>query len=62
MRTIKIDGKTYLWADVRRWRREQIAEARRVRQLTLFELKDDARPKSQRKASGRFEEPLLFKG
>lgn len=47
--------------DIRRMRREQIA-AQRKPQLTLFELKEDSRPVSQRTAEGRYLEPLLFEG
>lgn len=60
MRTIVIDGKRYDWKEIRRLRREQILAARKP-QLTLFELKKDARPVSQRSAEGRYTEPLLFK-
>ena len=60
MRTIVIDGKHYDWKEIRRLRREQI-EAERKPQLTLFELKEDARPASQRSVEGRHTEPLLFK-
>jgi hypothetical protein len=54
-----LDGKRYLWADVLKLRREQLKAARH-KQPALFELQDDARPKSQRTASARFEEPTLF--
>ena len=43
-------------------RREQ-AEARRAsqgRQLALFELKEDSRPKPERSASGRYEAPTML--
>jgi hypothetical protein len=60
--TIMIDGHAFNWqriCDLRRaqleaWRSEQ------VRQLTLFELKDDTRPASERTAAGRYQEPSLF--
>ena len=57
---IIIDGKRYAWKDILKLRREQRKLARR-RQLTLFELKDDSRPASQRTAEGRFIEPMLFR-
>jgi hypothetical protein len=60
MRTIVIDGKRYDWREIRRLRREQI-KAAHMPQLTLFELKDDKRPASQRSVDGRYTEPLLFK-
>jgi hypothetical protein len=56
---ILLDGKRYLWADILKLRREQLKAARQ-KQLALFELQDDERPKSQRTASARFEEPTLF--
>jgi hypothetical protein len=46
-----------------RYMRDFLKErARRERQPepTLFELKEDARPASQKKAAGRFAEPTLF--
>jgi hypothetical protein len=54
-----LDGKRYLWKDILRLRKEQVKAARRV-QPVLFELQEDERPKSQRTASLRFEEPTLF--
>ncbi len=59
MRYIEIDGKRYAWRDLLKLRREQ-RKASRQSQAALFELKDDERPKSQRTASSRFEEPTLF--
>lgn len=61
MKTIELDGKKYEWKEIRRLRREQILAARRIQQPTLFELKDDLRPVSQRSVAGRYREPLLFK-
>jgi hypothetical protein len=57
---INIDGKRYLWREILKLRREQRKAARQP-QLTLFELKEDGRPASQRTAEGRFSEPMLFK-
>jgi hypothetical protein len=57
MRTIVIDDRQYDWKEIRRLRREQI-EAARKPQPTLFELKEDARPASQRSVEGRYSEPL----
>ena len=59
-RTIEIDGKRYLWSEIVALRRAQIAAARRAEQLALFELIDDCRPASQRRADGRYSEPMLF--
>lgn len=62
---IVIDGLPYdraaklYWRYMREWLRDR---ARRERQPepTLFELKDDARPASQRNAAGRLRQPTLF--
>jgi hypothetical protein len=59
-RMIAIDGKFYLWSEIVALRRAQIAAARRAEQLALFELIDDSRPPSQRRADGRYSEPMLF--
>jgi hypothetical protein len=34
--------------------------ARKQTQLTLFEMKHDTRPETQRSADGRYSQPLLF--
>lgn len=59
MKTIELDGKRYEWRELLKLRREQ-NKAQKQSQLTLFELKCDARPQSQQTASGRHTEPLLF--
>jgi hypothetical protein len=61
MRYIVIAGVRYEWKTIRQMRRDQINEARRNNQLQLFELKHDARPKSERTCAGRYLEPTLFK-
>jgi hypothetical protein len=61
MRYVEIDGKRYPWRDILALRRQQLARERQP-QPTLFELKDDARPASQRTAAGRYAEPSLFDG
>jgi hypothetical protein len=60
MKTIEIDGKQWEWKTIRQMRRDQIQAARKQRQPTLFDLRDDARPPSQKKADGRYQEPTLF--
>ncbi len=57
---IVIDGKRHLWRDILELRRTQLAEYRKERQPPLFPLVEDARTPSQRTASGRYSEPLLF--
>jgi len=58
---ITLGDKVYRWRDVLRLRREQAKEAKRPQQETLFPLVEDSRPATQRTASGRYEQPLLFK-
>ena len=59
-RFVEIDGKRYLWRELLKLRREQRSRSLRSN-LTLFELKTDARPASQSSADGRYSEPTLFK-
>jgi hypothetical protein len=61
MRTVEIEGKRYLWREVLKLRREQEKQARQPTQETLFELRQDSRPATQRDAASRFENPTLFK-
>lgn len=56
---VVIDGKRYPWKEILKLRREQRKAARQP-QLTLFEMKDDCRPASQRTAESRYSEPMLF--
>ncbi len=56
---IEIDGKWIAWRDLLKLRHEQKKSAQKS-QLTLFEMRDDTRPKSQQTASGRFSEPTLI--
>jgi hypothetical protein len=55
LRFIEIEGKPYAWADILRLRR-----AMRQPQPTLFPLRDDSRPATQKTAAGRYENPTLF--
>jgi hypothetical protein len=59
-RYIVIDDKAYLWRDLVRMRRQQLQAVIKARQLTLFELKEDTRPETNRTAAGRYLEPSLF--
>jgi hypothetical protein len=59
MKYVVIDNKRYEWREIRRLRREQIQAARKP-QATLFELRVDSRPTTQRTASDRYENPTLF--
>jgi hypothetical protein len=49
----------YLWRSILKLRREQCKVAEQA-QPVLFNLQDDERPKSQRTATARYEEPTLF--
>ena len=59
---IEIDGKRFLWRDVLLLRREQKKAHWRTQQPTLFELREDCRPRSERTTVGRYSEPSLFSG
>ena len=59
MRFVDIDGKRYAWRDILARYREQ-AKREREPQPTLFELREDARPASQKTVAGRYAEPTLF--
>jgi hypothetical protein len=59
---IEIDAKRYLWRDILQLRREQKRAFARLQQPTLFELKDDRRPETERTVAGRYREPSLFSG
>jgi hypothetical protein len=59
MRFVEIDGKRYAWKGILQKRREQLKQSRQP-QPALFELKEDARPASERTAAGRYLDPTLF--
>ena len=56
----ELDGKRYLWKTILKLRQEQCQAAVQQTQPSLFPLKEDSRPKSQRDPSKRYEEPNLF--
>lgn len=60
MKYVVLDGKTWSWKELLRIRREQQKAERQAKQLALFEMKEDCRPKSQHNVAGRFSEPTLF--
>jgi len=60
MKYVEVNGQRIAWRDLLKLRSEQ-KKAQRQAQLTLFELKEDARPASQTTPEGRYEEPTLFK-
>ena len=59
-RHVVLDGKPYLWRDLLLMRKEQRDAARGAEQPTLFEIKEDCRPATQRNAAGRYQEPSLL--
>lgn len=61
LRHVVIEGKTYLWSELVRLRREQLAALNtQATQPALFELKDNVRPRTERKAAERYLHPSLF--
>ncbi len=60
--TLVIDGHAFSWRRLCQLRRQQVEAWRELRpdQLALFDLKDDARPKPERSAAGRYREPSLL--
>jgi len=60
--TLIVDGHAFSWQRLLELRRQQLEawQAEQVRQLTLFELKDDSRPEAERTAAGRYSEPTFF--
>jgi hypothetical protein len=58
---VEIAGQRYRWKDILRLRKEQDKAAKQPQQETLFDLKDDSRPATQRTVTGRYESPTLFK-
>ena len=58
-RFVTINGQRVAWTEILKLRREQRQDTK-AKQLTLFELKQDARPATERSAAGRYLEPTLF--
>lgn len=60
--TIIIEGRAYSWRAILEARRAQLEAWQKAqhKQLALFPLKDDARPKCERTAAGRYREPSLL--
>jgi hypothetical protein len=57
-RFIEIDGRRHLWRDLVALRRAQATPPAQL--PVLFDLLDDYRPPSERRAAGRYREPNLF--
>lgn len=59
---IVIDGRAYSWRRLCALRKAQIEACRKAQasQPTLFVIKYDSRPRCERTASSRFEQPTLL--
>jgi len=57
-----VDGRAYSWRALCELRRAQLETRRKAEgvQPTLFELREDHRPASERSAARRYSEPSLF--
>jgi hypothetical protein len=57
-----VDGHGLSWQRLCELRRQQLEawRAAEVRQLALFELKEDSRPPTERTARGRYEQPTFL--
>ena len=57
-----VDGHAFSWQRLCDLRRQQLEAWKKVeaRQLALFELQTDHRPRSERTAAGRYREPSLL--
>lgn len=60
--TIVIEGRAYSWRALVALRKAQLDAWRKAQgeQPALFELVDDSRPKCERTATGRYQEPSLL--
>jgi hypothetical protein len=60
--TLTVDGHGFNWQRLCELRKRQL-EARRAsqaQQLTLFEMREDCRPESERTSVGRYEAPTML--
>lgn len=60
--TIIIDGRAYSWRALTLQRRAQLESWRKAQgaQPALFPLHEDCRPRCERTAAGRYQEPTLL--
>jgi hypothetical protein len=60
--TIIIDGRAYSWRALMEQRRAQLEAWRKAQsaQPALFPLIEDCRPRCERTAAGRYQEPTLL--
>jgi len=59
---LTVDGRAFSWQRLCELRREQLEVWKKseARQLALFELRTDYRPRAERTAAGRYREPSLL--
>jgi hypothetical protein len=57
-----VDGHAFSWQRLCDLRRQQMEAGKKseARQLALFELRTDCRPRAERTAAGRYREPSLL--
>ena len=57
-----VDGHAFSWRRLVQLRREQLEAWKdsEARQLALFDLRTDCRPRSERSAAGRYREPSFL--
>jgi hypothetical protein len=56
----EFNGMFVPWRELLQRRKAQLAKAAKAEQPTLFPIKEDHKPASERTAAGRYREPLLF--
>lgn len=59
-RHLVLDGKAYVWRELVKRCRAQLAEHAKARQPALFALREDSRPQTARTAASRYLAPSLF--
>ena len=59
---LHVDGHAFTWRRLSELRRQRIEAWTKseARQPTLFQLKTDCRPRSERTAAGRYSQPSLL--
>jgi hypothetical protein len=60
--TLVVDGHGFNWQRLCELRRQQLEawRASEARQLALFAMQEDWRPKAERTANGRYEQPTML--
>jgi hypothetical protein len=60
--TLVVDGRGFNWQRLCELRRQQLDawRASQAQQLTLFAMREDCRPDSERTSAGRYEAPTML--